>query len=229
MAAVAVMVAAARAKAAEESTRIRSFTERIIAWTLMFSVFSAAVIMRFGRQLGELLGGGELAGSMITLIAPVIPFIYMEIVLEAIIKGMGLQSFSSANYLAEYVIRIAAVLILVPKIGFYGIVISYYASNIFGNSMRFVKVTKASGARRALCGTLILPVILAFASMSSAELLTRLTGLENGSLHGMLFFGLIWGTAYFGIFCALGKVKLFSKCGEDLFVKNTQQTIERIL
>ena len=185
----------------------------------MFSVFAAAVLMRFGSEIGELLGGGELAGTMITIIAPVVPFIYMEIVLEAIIKGLGLQSFSSMNYLAEYVIRIAAVLILVPKIGFYGIVISYYASNIFGNSMRFVKVTKASGARRALCGTLILPVILAFASMSSAELLTRLTGLENGSLHGMLFFGLIWGTAYFGIFCALGKVKLISKSGEDFLAK----------
>ena len=46
---------------------------------------------------------------------------------------MGLQGFSSVNYLAEYVIRIAAVLILVPVIGFWGIAVSYYASNIFGN------------------------------------------------------------------------------------------------
>ncbi|WP_303789074.1 polysaccharide biosynthesis C-terminal domain-containing protein [Ruminococcus flavefaciens] len=219
----------ARARAAGNMIRIRQITERIKAWTLMFSIFAAAVLMRFGGEIGERLGGGDLAGTMITIIAPVVPFIYMEIVLEAIIKGMGLQSFSSANYLAEYVIRIAAVLILVPKIGFYGIVISYYASNIFGNSMRFVKVTKASGARRALCGTLILPVILAFASMSSAELLTRLTGLENGSLHGMLFFGLIWGMVYFAAFCALGKVKLISKSGEALFGKNAQQTSERIL
>ena len=195
----------------------------------MFSVFAAAVLMRFGSQIGELLGGGELAGTMITIIAPVVPFIYMEIVLEAIIKGLGLQSFSSMNYLAEYVIRIAAVLILVPQIGFYGIVVSYYASNIFGNCMRFVKVTKAAKARRALCGTLILPVILAFLTMWAAEALVHVFGLGIEKLAVMLFFGLIWGTAYFGIFCALGKVKLFSKCGEDLFVKNTQQTIERIL
>jgi stage V sporulation protein B len=65
--------------------------------------------------------------------------------------------------------------------------------------------------------------------MSSAELLTRLTGLENGSLHGMLFFGLIWGMVYFAAFCALGNVKLISKSGEALFGKNAQQTSERIL
>ena len=119
--------------------------------------------------------------------------------------------------------------ILVPQIGFYGIVVSYYASNIFGNCMRFVKVTKAAKARRALCGTLILPVILAFLTMWTSETIIGLMELDLGKLAVMLFFGLIWGTAYFGIFCALGKVKLFSKCGEDLFVKNTQQTIERIL
>ena len=29
------------------------------------------------------------------------PFIYLEIVLEALIKGMGKQNFSSLNYLAD--------------------------------------------------------------------------------------------------------------------------------
>ncbi|MCR4638834.1 oligosaccharide flippase family protein [Ruminococcus sp.] len=220
---------AARAKAAKNRQRIKSLTERIKFWTLVFSVFAAAVLMRFGRQIGELLGGGELAGTMITIIAPVVPFIYMEIVLEAIVKGLGLQSFSSMNYLAEYVIRIAAVLILVPKIGFYGIVVSYYASNIFGNCMRFVKVTKAAKARRALCGTLILPVILAFVTMWAAEAAVSLLGLDLEKPGIMLFFGIIWAAVYFTVFCALGKVKLFSKCGEGLFVKNAQQSIERIL
>ena len=214
----------ARAKAAEDSTRIRSFTERIIAWTLMFSVFSAAVIMRFGRQLGELLGGGELAGSMITLIAPVIPFIYMEIVLEAIIKGMGLQSFSSVNYLIEYVIRISAVLILIPHIGFYGVVISYYASNIFGNCSRYIKATKSAGARRALCGTILLPMLLAGVTMTVGEMFLKLTKTGEKTVFSMLMYTILWGTAYFSIFCSLGKVKLFCKSGEDVFSDTAQQT-----
>lgn len=220
---------AARAAAAGNRQRIRCFTERLKAWTLMFSVFSAAVIMRFGGMIGEKLGGGELAGSIITMIAPVIPFIYMEIVLEALIKGLGLQSFSSANYLMEYIIRIAAVLILIPRIGFFGVVISYYASNIFGNCMRFVKVIKVTGARTALCGTMIFPVILAFGTMSAAELFFRLTNTGTDSIHGALFFGAIWGGTYFAVFSALGKVKLFSKCGEEVFVDTAQQTVSRVI
>ena len=219
----------ARAKASANTARIKSFTERIIAWTLMFSVFSSAVLMRFGSELGELLGGGELAGRIITLIAPVVPFIYMEIVLEAVIKGMGLQSFSSMNYLAEYVIRIAAVLILIPHIGFYGVVISYYASNVIGNCSRFIKVTKVTGARRALCGTILLPLLLAGVTSTVGELYLKLSKNAENTVFVMLVYTFLWGAAYFAIFCSLGKVKLFGKCGGEIFSDTIQQTAGRVL
>ena len=220
---------AARARASDDRKRIKCFTERLKAWTLMFSVFSSAVLMRFGSRIGEILGGGELAGRMITVIAPVVPFIYMEIILEAIIKGLGMQSFSSLNYLFEYVIRIAAVLILIPRIGFYGVVISYYASNIIGNCNRFVKVIKETKARTALCGTMILPVISAFVTMFAAELPFRISGLKTDTPVKMLFYGIIWAAAFWAFFAFLEKVKLISECGVETFVDNTQQTIKRVL
>ncbi|WP_037270709.1 oligosaccharide flippase family protein [Ruminococcus flavefaciens] len=213
---------AAKANAENNKARIKALTEKIKSWTLMFSVFAAAVLMRFGCHIGELLGGGELAGRMITVIAPVIPFIYMEIVLEAIIKGMGLQGFSSMNYLAEYIIRIAAVLILIPHIGFYGIVISYYASNTFGNCARFVKVTKTTGARRNICGTFLLPVILAFVTMKAAELCLGICNIPINNIFSMTVYTAVWGTAYFTIFCSLGKVRLIDKTGEGEIVDSAQ-------
>ena len=69
--------------------------------------------------------GGTLSGKMIRILAPVVPFIYLEIVLEALLKGMGKQNFSSLNYLAEYVIRICVVLIFIPLFGFYAVVFSF--------------------------------------------------------------------------------------------------------
>ena len=224
-----VVSEAARASAAGNRCRIKYITERLNSWTLMYSVFAAAFIMRFGSIIGEKLGGGELAGSIITMIAPVIPFIYMEIILEALIKGLGLQSFSSVNYLFEYIIRIVTVVLLIPRIGFFGVVISYYASNIFGNCMRFLKVIKSTEARAALCGTLIFPIILAFGTMSVVELFFRLTKNKIYSIMEMLFFGIIWGGVYFAVFSALGKVKLFSKCGEEVFGDTAQQTAGRVI
>ena len=220
---------AAKANAENNKARIKILTEKTKAWTLMFSIFAAAVLMRFGSPIGELLGGGELAGRMITVIAPVIPFIYMEIVLEAIIKGMGLQSFSSMNYLAEYIIRIAAVLILIPRIGFYGIVISYYASNTFGNCARFIKVTKTTGARRKLCGTFLFPVILSLITMKAAEICLDICNIAVNNVLKMAVYIVIWGTAYFTVFCSLGKVRLFDKTGERDFVNTAQHMDSGVL
>ncbi len=212
----------ARASAAGDRVRIKSLTERLTEWTLMFSIFAAAVLMRFGNPIGELLGGGETAGKMITVIAPVVPFIYMEIILEAMIKGMGLQAFSSLNYLAEYTVRIAIVLIFVPKIGFYGIAASYYTSNVLGNCSRFIKLMKTTGMKFRFLKLIAVPVLYAYLTMCASELIMRVAGAVDGNVFKMIIFTLIWGAGYFAVFMILGKIKPFEVKRNTPVVHNAQ-------
>ena len=191
---------AARASAAGNAERIRSLTSRLVEYTMIYAVFASAVLMRFGRPIGAALGGGELAGGLISAIAPVVPFIYMEIVLESLIKGMGLQGFSSLNYLVEYVIRIAAVLILVPHIGFYGIAVSYYASNVFGNISRLVKILRHTGASFGAVKMLIAPVLYAVLTMYASELICRLIPWERTGIVYMVLYTLVWLALYGSVF-----------------------------
>lgn len=186
----------ARAAAAGDRRRISRLAGDLTAWTLRFSIFAGAVLMRFGGRIGELLGGGELAGRMITVIAPVVPFIYMEIISEAMIKGMGLQSFSSLNYLCEYAVRISVVLIFVPRVGFWGIAASYYASNIAGNCSRFIKLVRSSGMELRPFRTMIAPLIYVLLTMGTAELLVRAAG-GQGTVVSDIALTLIWGLLYF--------------------------------
>ena len=137
---------------------------------------------------------------MISAIAPVVPFIYMEIVLEAMIKGMGLQGFSSVNYLAEYVIRISIVLVAVPQIGFAGIALSYYASNIFGNIMRLVKLLRYTGVRFRVFSMVVSPVMYAFFTMSAVELLFRVVYAAADTVVSMVIFFIIWLILYGGVY-----------------------------
>lgn len=195
-----IVTESARASAAENKERLKSLTQRIIRYTLIYAAASSAILIRFGRPIGVLLGGGETGGKMIAAIAPVVPFIYLEIVLEALIKGMGLQGFSSLNYLAEYVIRISIVLILVPRSGFTGIAVSYYASNIFGNVNRLAKLLRHTSAPLKPLKTLFLPALYCVLTMSAAELLCDLMRLNDSSVFGMIFFIVIWLGGYLGIF-----------------------------
>ena len=170
----------ARATAAGNQKRLQHLTDATVQRTLQLSVFIAAGLLVYGNLIGNLLDGGEFAGYLIRLLAPVVPFIYLEIVLEALLKGMGQQSFSSMNYLVEYTIRIAIVLVCIPKIGFYGIVLSYYASNICGNCGRLWKTCRTANMPFSFWRMLGLPLFAAAFAFQIPLLCLRL-------LHGMQF------------------------------------------
>ncbi len=162
----------ARANAAGNRKRVQQLTERVIQMTLIFSILIAAILLKYGGIIGQIMDGGTLSGKMIRILAPVVPFIYLEIILEALIKGMGRQNFSSLNYLAEYVIRICVVLICIPLFGFYGIVASYYTSNVFGNCNRLRMTLKTAGLHFRffhLLGKPLFAVLFAFSAASLPE------------------------------------------------------------
>ena len=212
----------AKAAAAENRERIKSLAERIVGGTLVFSVFASAVLMRFGSQIGEFMGGGDEAGRLITMIAPVVPFIYMEIVLEAMIKGMGMQAFSSLNYLAEYVIRISVVLIFVPRFSLYGVAASYYTSNVFGNCSRFIKLWRTSKMKFSILSSVIVPILYVFMTMAGAELLMKPFAVHSESVLYSVIFAVLWGALYGGIMLFIGKIKRYGKICDGLVVNNYQ-------
>lgn len=196
----------ARESAACNKIRITNLSEKVLRQTIVFAVFVTAMLLLFGHEIGELLGGGEIGGRMIVLLAPVVPFIYLEIVLESIIKGLGAQAFSSLNYLAEYIIRISAVLVCIPLFGFYGIVISYYASNVCGNLARLWMVTKKTDLRPQWERVLGIPVFAAVFSIQILNLVFTLLGLDA---HGALWQMIAYGAVCTGVYLVVQKL-LFS-------------------
>ena len=118
------------------------------------------------------------------------------------IKGMGLQGFSSLNYLAEYAVRISVVLIFVPRTGFYGIVASYYASNIIGNVSRFIKIMIHVKPDISVFKVFIMPIAYVVMTMKASELLLKLMHIHNESLVSIVVDVLLWSAMY--IFMVLG-------------------------
>lgn len=190
----------ARESAACNKIRITDLSEKVIRRTLVFAIFVTTMLLQFGKEIGQLLGGGEIAGKMIVLLAPVVPFIYLEIVLESIIKGIGAQAFSSFNYLVEYFIRISIVLIFVPLFGFYGIVLSYYASNICGNLSRLVMVLRKTDLRPQWEKLLGIPLFSAVFSIQICNVFFALIHVPgNSGIPSMCIYTLLCTTIYLGV------------------------------
>jgi stage V sporulation protein B len=133
----------ARANAAENHFRVNFLIDKLFRKTLMFAIFISAILLVGGSDIGAVLCPSDsLAARTLGLMFFVVPFIYMEIILEGILRGLGKQGFSTVNSLFEYIIRIGTVIIATRFLGFYGVLLSYYLSNIVSNIVRAVKVCK---------------------------------------------------------------------------------------
>lgn len=132
----------ARCNTEKNFTRVKRVSFKAIRLTLIFSIVVSFGLLLFGDVIVQIIGSTALCGKVVKILSPVVPLIYLEIVLESILKGLGKHGFSSINYIAEYIIRISTLLICVPLFHFYGIVISYYVSNIVGNVSRIIMVCK---------------------------------------------------------------------------------------
>ncbi|MBR6761721.1 MAG: polysaccharide biosynthesis C-terminal domain-containing protein [Oscillospiraceae bacterium] len=160
-----------RARTAKDTSCIQSITQRVLEQTTAFSLFVVLIFALFGHTIGSFLGGDAFAGNILRFMAPVVPFIYLEIVLEGILRGLGKQNFSSVNYLAEYMVRISVLLICVPLFGFFGIVASYLACNLTGNAVRLFFVLRATGLRPNWKRILLRPTFALLLSWQCSALL----------------------------------------------------------
>lgn len=168
-----------RERGAENTEKTKYLTNKVLRQTFSFSIFAAAVFLSFGNEIGFLMSGDSFAGKIIKILSPAVPFIYLEIILEGILKGMGKHSFSSLNYLVEYTIRISVLLICVPLFGFYGIVMSYLASNIICNTSRILKIISVTKIKFSFSDNIVIPIISVVCSMGFISAMEKPVHLER--------------------------------------------------
>lgn len=172
---------AAAMKAGGERPRIlvrNAFTK-----AFSYSFFIAGIFFSFGKSIGTLICPSDtLVGESLCILAPVIPFIYLEIILEGMLKGMGQQNFCTVNSLCEYVVRIGCVIVFVPVCGFWGVIVSYYASNCLSNISRIIKVLKTAGARFYFSDYIGKPVIISVLCAAAGVFTGKILPAENGLL-----------------------------------------------
>lgn len=153
----------AGASSAGNTARVKHLIRSIFDRSFGYSFFIAGMLLMMGRNIGEILCPSDsLVGETLVKLFPVVPFIYLEIVLEGIIKGLGRQNFSTLNSLCEYVIRILCVIVFVKLYGFAGVLISYYASNIYSNIVRIIFVCRVSGVKFDPFAFIVKPFLTCF-------------------------------------------------------------------
>ena len=127
-----------------------SETRRLIRWMLTLTgAFSLAAGIGFvmaGPQLAQLVYRDAEVGRYVQILGFVAPFMYLESMVDGVLKGLGEQLATFRYSLFDSVFRIAAIALLLPRYGmiaFLGIMI---ASNLFTFTLNTQRMLRVAGA-----------------------------------------------------------------------------------
>ena len=127
--------------------RLEGLISRTISITLTVSVLMGGLFTFFAGTLGEVLYHDAQVGFYIRVLGPVMPFLYLESMVDGILKGLDQQLSTFRYSVWDSLARIALVALLVPRAGMKGFLFVMLFSNLFTGILNLRRLLVVTGLR----------------------------------------------------------------------------------
>ncbi len=141
---------------------VRRSVSTIIITTAIFGFIFSAIFFFCGDILGILIYKSGEVGRLIKILAPLVPFMYLDSIADGILKGLDQQLITFRNSVSDSSFRIILIFFLLPLYGENAFIWIMYLSNAYTCLLNVVRLVKTSGAEIPLFRKIFLPFILSF-------------------------------------------------------------------
>lgn len=148
----------AEAEVHDHRRHIHYMISRVWSLSLLFSFGVAGVLICFSQEIGAALYPGSEAGYYIRILAPLIPIMYLDTATDAMMKGLGEQLYSMKINIADAALSLLLVLLLIPRFGILGYIITIYVSELFNTVCSITHLLVISGTPVRLCKWIYKPL-----------------------------------------------------------------------
>lgn len=194
------------AAALHQIDRVNKSVNQSMRITLLLSIPIAGLFFLFSKQLGILIYHSEEVGSLIGVLAPIVPFMYVEWVVDGLLKGLDQQVSSLKYSVIDSVLRIGLIVLLVPSRGMQGFLFIMILSNIFTSWLNIHRLLVVTNLRMQW-GQWILKPLLAMAIAGAVAV--GLQRILNGTSLTML---IVVAAASLGAFIVYAILVLLLGC-----------------
>lgn len=122
--------------------KIKSTSVLILTCTLIFSIFVAVCIFIFSDKLSNLIYHQSEIAKYLRILAPLIVIMYLDIVIDGILKGLDAQVDVMVVNVFDCIVSIAFIYFLVPILGFNGYVMSIFVSEVIDFTLSGYRLLK---------------------------------------------------------------------------------------
>lgn len=128
-----------------QENKIKKLTRKTLQFTIISSILIGGLFFTFAYEISEVIYKNTDVGHVIKMLAPIVPFMYLESMITGILQGLNQQMSSLKYIIIDSIVRISLVFFLVPQKGLDGFLYIMIISNICtscSNLKRLLKVTK---------------------------------------------------------------------------------------
>ncbi len=114
---------------------------------LAYGLFFAVLFAAFGDDWGRAFYHSSSAGAYLRVLSPLVPLIYLDVVVDSLLKGLD-EQFNSMKYnFADSFLRVTLVLLLLNRLGMESYVGILFFSTIFNAALSLRRLMKVSALR----------------------------------------------------------------------------------
>ena len=167
--------------------------------SLLSSLLIAALMMIFAYPLAGLIYNSREVGEYIFLLAPVLPFMYIESIILGIMHGLNLQTKALKYNVIDSAVRISLIMLAVPYFGIRGFVWIMILSNVLTPVLNMRQLIRVTQVRMLWSKWVIRPLIAVAISGGAAYYLVYMPLLHMGGTLPMMLAMLFAAVVYVGL------------------------------
>ena len=122
--------------------KIKEYTRKLLIYTFIFSTITTIFFIIYGTNIGIIFYKDEEIGKYIKIFSLLIPFIYVDIIVDTILKGLDAQVHVLFINILDLLFTIGFIFLLVPHFGIKGYIVSIFCSEILNFLLSLNKIFK---------------------------------------------------------------------------------------
>lgn len=151
--------------------RVRQTTNRVLQLTFILSILVASIFINYPTEFGLVLYQTTEIGPMLMILALIVPFMYIEVVSDGILTGMGKQVSCLKYSILDSIFRISTIYLFIPIKGINALIIVMLISNIMTSTLTFSKLLEEAKTHFQFSNWVLKPIVAALAGGSFSRLL----------------------------------------------------------
>ncbi len=164
----------AQSNAEAKPRDINRIVSNVFETALIFSIGTAGIMIFFSYELGDMIYPGTEAGRYIKMIAPLIPIMYLDTAVDAILKGLGEQVYSMGVNIVDSTLSVILVFFLLPSFGIQGYIITVYFTELVNATLSLTRLLTVTQIKPRVFTRVIKPLAAIVITASAVKYISRL-------------------------------------------------------